>query len=147
MFANAGWKWSDAVSTRLSSPHSTATQLPGALTRAEVGRRIPNRPAPRHSMPTTARKSRLAAPPMKTTWNINATSALDVGLSYEKQDLYHPIVERILVDFDGPGPNPPVEVFSLLVDTDHRDTGASCVTASRPANTKCSSAPTTAIPR
>ena len=28
------------------------------------------------------------------------------------------------MDFDGPGPNPPVEVFSLLVDTDHRDIGA-----------------------
>ena len=51
-------------------------------------------------------------------------SAFDFGLSYEKQALYHPIVERILVDFDGPGPNPPVEVFSLLVDTDHRDAGA-----------------------
>ena len=28
------------------------------------------------------------------------------------------------MDFDGPGPNPPVEVFSLLIDTDHRDLGA-----------------------
>jgi iron complex outermembrane receptor protein len=37
--------------------------------------------------------------------------------------LFHPIVDRILVDFDGPGPAPPVEVFSLLIDTDHRDVG------------------------
>ena len=46
------------------------------------------------------------------------------GLSYEGQSLYHPIVNQIFVDFDGPGPNAPVEVFSLLVDTDHRDLGA-----------------------
>ena len=31
----------------------------------------------------------------------------------------------MLVDFDGPGPNPPVEVFSLLVDTDQDNAGAS----------------------
>jgi iron complex outermembrane receptor protein len=33
-------------------------------------------------------------------------------------------VNQIFVDFDGPGPNSPVEVFSLLIDTDHRDLGA-----------------------
>jgi iron complex outermembrane recepter protein len=48
-----------------------------------------------------------------------------MGLSYEEQSLFHPIVDRIMIDFDGPGPAPPVEVFSLLIDTDHRDLGAS----------------------
>jgi iron complex outermembrane receptor protein len=37
---------------------------------------------------------------------------------------FHPIVNQIFVGFDGPGPAPPVEVFSLLVDTDHSDLGA-----------------------
>ncbi|HEU4617515.1 MAG TPA: TonB-dependent receptor, partial [Gammaproteobacteria bacterium] len=34
------------------------------------------------------------------------------------------IVDRVLADFDGPGPNPPVEVYSLLVDNDERNAGA-----------------------
>ena len=33
-------------------------------------------------------------------------------------------MNQIFVDFDGPGPNQPTEVFSLLIDTDHRDLGA-----------------------
>ena len=50
--------------------------------------------------------------------------SLDFGVSYEGQSLFHPIVDRILVDFDGPGPLEPVEVFSLIIDTDHTDFGA-----------------------
>ncbi|HSB98252.1 MAG TPA: TonB-dependent receptor, partial [Spongiibacteraceae bacterium] len=60
----------------------------------------------------------------KTQWDIDERSSLEFGLSFEKQALYHPIVDKIMVDFDGAGPNPPQEVYSLLVDTDHRDSGA-----------------------
>jgi hypothetical protein len=59
----------------------------------------------------------------KATWDLGENRSFTAGLSYEAQSLFHPIVEKILVDFDGPGPNPPVEVFSLLIDTDHRDLG------------------------
>ena len=60
----------------------------------------------------------------KTTWSLGANESLSAGLSYEGQSLFHPIVNQIFVDFDGPGPNAPTEVFSLLIDTDHRDLGA-----------------------
>jgi iron complex outermembrane receptor protein len=125
LFANAGWKWSDAVSTRifLTALDSDAL-LPGALTPEEVDA-DPDQASPAAFDANYGKEVETRRAGMKTTWNINATSALDVGVSYEKQELYHPIVERILVDFDGSGPNPPVEVFSLLVDTDHRDAGGS----------------------
>jgi iron complex outermembrane receptor protein len=60
----------------------------------------------------------------KVTRSFGANGSLSAGLSYEGQSLFHPIVNQVFVDFDGPGPNPPVEVFSLLIDTDHRDLGA-----------------------
>ena len=63
------------------------------------------------------RTRRLAA---KGTWDIDEGSRLEFGLSYEDQHLYHPIVDKVLVDFDGPGPLEPVEVFSLLRDADQR---------------------------
>ncbi len=125
VFANGGWKLSDAVSMRLFiTALDSDAQLPGALTRAEVDE-DPDQASPAAFDANYGKEVETRRAALKTTWNINETSALDVGVSYEKQALYHPIVERIMVDFDGPGPNPPVEVFSLLVDTDHRDTGAS----------------------
>jgi iron complex outermembrane receptor protein len=61
----------------------------------------------------------------KTTWTIDDRSSLDIGVSFENQDLYHPIVAPIMVDFDGPGPLQPQEVFSLLVNTQQQDWGTS----------------------
>ena len=125
IFANAGWKWSESVTTRLFvTALDSDARLPGALTRAETDE-DPNQANPAAFDANYGKQVETRRAALKTTWDINSTSSLDVGLSYEKQSLYHPIVERILVDFDGPGPNAPVEVFSLLVDTDHRDTGAS----------------------
>ena len=125
LFLNAGYNGSDAVSTRLYiTALDSDAQLPGALTRTEVDE-DPRQASPAAFDADYGKEVETRRAAVKTTWRINATSSLDVGLSYEKQTLYHPIVERIMVDFDGPGPNPPVEVFSLLIDTDHRDTGAS----------------------
>jgi iron complex outermembrane receptor protein len=124
VYANAGWKWSDSVSTRFYLTNiETDAQLPGALTRAEVDA-DPDQASPAAFDADYGKQVDTQRAAVKTTWNIDENSSLDFGASYEKQSLYHPIVERILVDFDGPGPNPPVEVFSLLVDTDHRDAGA-----------------------
>ena len=61
-----------------------------------------------------------------------------------EQSLYHPIVDQIFVDFDGPGPNAPVEVFSLLIDTDHRNFGAMVRYDRDLGGTTCWSASTTA---
>ena len=125
VYANAGWRLSEAFTARLFvTAVDSDAKLPGALTRAEVDEN-PDQASPAAADANYGKQVDTRRAALKTTWNINATSALDVGVSYEKQSLYHPIVERIMVDFDGAGPTPPVEVFSLLVDTDHRDTGAS----------------------
>ena len=125
VYANAGWNWSDSVSTRFYvTAIETDAQLPGALTRAEVDA-DPDQASPAAFDANYGKQVDTQRAAVKTTWSFSEHSSLDIGVSYEKQSLYHPIVERILVDFDGPGPNPPVEVFSLLVDTDHRDAGAS----------------------
>jgi iron complex outermembrane receptor protein len=124
-FANAGYDWSDSITTRLYvTALDSDAKLPGALTRAEADEN-PEQASPAAADANYGKKVNTRRAAVKTTWDIDQRSSLDIGLSYEKQSLYHPIVERILVDFDGAGPNPPVEVFSLLVDTDHRDTGAS----------------------
>jgi iron complex outermembrane recepter protein len=125
VYANAGWKSSDAVSSRVYATWLDNRQLlPGALTRSQYDAdpEQANPAAINADYKKNVETWRLAA---KTTWTIDGRSSLEVGLSYEEQSLYHPIVDRIMIDFDGPGPAPPVEVFSLLVDTDHRDLGAS----------------------
>jgi iron complex outermembrane receptor protein len=123
VYANAGWQATSALSTRLFVTYvDNDQQLPGALSRAQF-QADPDQ-ASATALGGNFQKNvetwRLAS---KTTWAINATSSLEFGLSYEAQSLYHPIVDQVLVDFDGPGPQTPVEVFSLLVDTDHRDLG------------------------
>jgi iron complex outermembrane recepter protein len=123
-YLNAGWQVSDSVTTRLYGTYiDNHVHLPGTLTRAQMDADPDQASAPalggNYGKDVEAR--RLAS---KTTWKINESSSLDFGVSYEEQSLFHPIVDRILIDFDGPGPNDPVEVFSLIVDTDHRDFGA-----------------------
>jgi iron complex outermembrane receptor protein len=123
VYANAGWQPSDAVSVRAFATYVDNDQrLPGALTRDEL-QADPDRASDAAiggDYGKVVRTSRFAA---KTSWTLDADRSLTAGVSYEEQSLFHPIVDRIFVDFDGPGPNPPVEVFSLLVDTDHRDFG------------------------
>ena len=124
LYANAGWVHSPQVTTHLYATYlHNEEELPGALTREEV-RANPDQASAAAiggDYQKNVETARIAA---KTTWQIDPQSSLEVGLSYEDQSLYHPIVDKILVDFDGPGPEPAVEVFSLLVDTDHRDVGA-----------------------
>lgn len=124
IYANSGWRFSDALENRVFFTYvNNDQQLPSALTEAQF-----------KDDPDQAGASALAANrgkdletwrvADKINWRIDDRSLLELGLSYEEQDLYHPIVEPIMIDFDGPGPNPPVEVFSLIVDTDHRESGA-----------------------
>lgn len=123
IYANAGWQFSDAVQTRLYLTYIDNDQeLPGALTRDEW------RSDPEQAQATARTGNfqlnvetwRIAN---KTTWDINENSSLSVGLSYEEQKLYHPIVDKVMVDFDGPGPLTPVEVFSLLINTEQDNYG------------------------
>ncbi|MDX1385732.1 MAG: TonB-dependent receptor, partial [Thermoanaerobaculia bacterium] len=124
IYANGGWQPSESVSVRGFATYVDNDQrLPGALTRDEVAEN-PDQASDAAiggNYGKVVKTGRLAA---KSTWTLDADRLLTAGLSYEEQSLYHPIVDRIFVDFDGPGPAPPVEVFSLLVDTDHRDLGA-----------------------
>lgn len=120
VYANAGWQLRPDIDLRVFATHlDNQQQLAGALTRAQFDR------DPMQADPAAVSGNyqlnvitdRLAA---KGTWDIDATRRVEFGVSYENQNLYHPIVDKVLVDFDGPGPNPPVEVFSLLKDTDQR---------------------------
>lgn len=123
LYGNLGWQVSANVDLRLFVSHiDNDEELAGVLTRAqfEADPRQANPSAITGNYQLNVKTDRLAA---KGAWTIDADSRLAFGLSYEDQSLYHPIVDKILVDFDGPGPNPPVEVFSLLKNTDQRTWG------------------------
>jgi len=124
MYANTGLQVSDTTLLRVFGTYVDNDQrLPGALTRAEVDadRNRASSAAIGGDYGKVVTTGRVAA---KATWTLRASGSLSAGLSYEAQSLFHPIVDRIFVDVDGPGPLPPFEVFSLLVVTDHRDLGA-----------------------
>jgi iron complex outermembrane receptor protein len=124
LYANAGWEITDALSTRFYATYLDNDQeLPGTLTRAEAAL-DPDRASAAAiggDYQLDVQTRRLAD---KTTWEIGEDRRLEAGFSLERQSLFHPIVDRVLVDFDGAGPNPPSEVYSLLVDTDQRNRGA-----------------------
>lgn len=122
--ANVGWQGSDGVTTRVYvSLISSDEQLPGALTRAEM-QSDPDQASPAALAGNYQKNVDTLRVATKTTWTIDEHSSFELGASYEHQSLYHPIVDRVLVDFDGPGPAAPVEVFSLLVDTRDQEVGA-----------------------
>ena len=124
LYANTGWQPLATTNMQLFATYVYNDQrLPGALTRAEVNA-DPDQASEAAIDGNYGKVVKTARVAAKTTWSLGANGSLAAGLSYEGQSLFHPIVNRIFVDFDGPGPNPPVEVFSLLVDTDHRDLGA-----------------------
>ena len=121
-YANGGWQVAPALNLRFFATHiDNKEQLAGALTREqfEDDPRQANPSAITGNFQLNVRTDRLAA---KGEWAVDDQSRLEFGVSYEDQNLYHPIVDKVLVDFDGPGPNPPVEVFSLLKNTDQRTT-------------------------
>src|SRR5690606_45927 len=96
-------------------------ELPGGLTSPEM------EADPEQANPSTASGNfqfdvvtrRLAN---KTTFILSDESSLELGVSREVQDLFHPIVD-VRIDFDGPGPGLPTQVFSLLIDTEQTNTG------------------------
>lgn len=120
--ANGGWQVSDAFRVRMFASHiDNRQQLPGALTLAQYAadpwQAEPSYALGNHQL--NARTDRVAA---KATWDIDAGSRLEFGVSWEDQRLFHPIVDVFIPA--GPGPNPPlIDVFSLLVNTRQRTGG------------------------
>ncbi|MEQ1912101.1 MAG: TonB-dependent receptor, partial [Vicinamibacterales bacterium] len=124
VYGNAGWQPSTKTQVQLFGTYVYNDQrLPGALTRAEANA-DPNQASAAALSGNYGKVVKTARVAGKTTWSLGTNGSVSAGLSYEGQSLFHPIVNQIFVDFDGPGPNAPVEVFSLLIDTDHRDLGA-----------------------
>ncbi len=120
LYANAGWQLGEAFKLRLFATHiENDQQLPGSLSmaqfQADPWQANPSAVSGNYQINVTT--SRLAA---TGQWAIASDRQLDVGLSYEQQALYHPIVDKVMVDFDGAGPMPPQEVFSLLINTQQR---------------------------
>ncbi len=122
-YGNTGWQVTDAVSTRLYGSYiNNEQELPGSLSDAQV-RRDPDQASPAAiggNFQLNVDAWRLAN---TITWQLDAMRSFFIGFSIEEQELFHPIVDKIMVDFDGAGPGLPVEVFSLLIDTNHRDIG------------------------
>jgi iron complex outermembrane receptor protein len=124
IYGNAGWQPSSATTVQAFGTFvHNDLRLPGALTRAEVDA-DPNQASAAALDGNYGKVVKTGRGAVKLTRSLGANGSVTAGLSYEAQALFHPIVNQIFVDFDGPGPNAPVEVFSLLVDTDHRDLGA-----------------------
>jgi iron complex outermembrane recepter protein len=111
LYANAGWQFGDTVRTRFyATAIDNDQQLPGGLTRDEwrANPRQAQAAAVAGDYQYNVKTWRLAN---KTTWTIDASSSLTAGVSYEEQQLYHPIVYA-----------PPF--FSLLIDTKLRNLGS-----------------------
>jgi len=124
VYANAGWQHGDGIELRVFATWiDSDEELAGPLTRAQFDA------DPYQAQPSAisgnyqlnVRTARLAA---KGTWRASNGHRFEFGVSRDDQHLYHPIVDKVMVDFDGPGPQPPTEVFSLLKDTDQRTTAA-----------------------
>lgn len=120
LYANAAWQVTEDFDLRFFATHvDSEEELAGALTRAQFEENPlqANPSAITGNFQLNVKTNRLAT---KGVWDIDANSSFEFGLSYEDQALFHPIVDKIMVDFDGPGPMSPVEVFSLLKNTDQR---------------------------
>lgn len=114
---NVGWQATPELDLRFFLSHIDSNQqLPGALTRAqfEADPWQANASALTGNYQLNVTTTRVAG---KGQWRIDDARRLEFGLSLETQSLYHPIVDKVMVDFDGPGPMPPTEVFSLLINT------------------------------
>lgn len=116
LYANAGWQFSDTLRTRFYFTFIDNDQeLPGALTRDEW-REDPEQAqasAVSGDYRLNVETWRVAN---KTSWDIDASSSLSIGFSYENQQLYHPIVYS--------------PFFSLLIDTE-QDTAATALRYNR----------------
>lgn len=118
VYGNVGWRASDKLRFRFFGTFiDSRQQLAGSLTREEFNT-DPRGADPAYVLGNhqlDVRTGRLAG---RGTWDINANSSLEFGLSYEVQSLYHPIVD--VFDLST---TPPTQFFSLLISTVQRTGG------------------------
>ena len=110
VYANLGWQAAENVSTRFyASYNDFYAQLPRELTPAQFAAdpRQGRADAIAGNHSKDVQSWRLA---FRTTVAEVAGGTLELGASHEEQSLYHPIVST--------------PFFSLLIDTDHEDSGA-----------------------
>jgi iron complex outermembrane receptor protein len=125
VYGNFGVQITDSIVNRTFLSYINNNQeLPGQLTRAQfdANPKQASKEAIGGNYQLNTETERVAN---KTTWTIDNRSSLEIGASFENQKVYHPIVDKVMVDFDGPGPMQAQEVFSLLVDTQQQDWGTS----------------------
>ncbi|MDO9214420.1 MAG: TonB-dependent receptor [Methylococcales bacterium] len=125
VYGNFGVQITDSIVNRTFLSYINNNQeLPGQLTRAQfdANPKQASKEAIGGNYQLNTETERVAN---KTTWTIDNRSSLEIGVSFENQKVYHPIVDKVMVDFDGPGPMQAQEVFSLLVDTQQQDWGTS----------------------
>lgn len=110
VYTNLGWKSSDNVSTRLFANYvDYYAELPRELT-PEQYHEDPEQGRADAILGNHSKDVQSLRVALKTTVAELAGGTLEVGASYEHQDLFHPIVSS--------------PFFSLLIDTKHEDTGA-----------------------
>jgi iron complex outermembrane receptor protein len=122
IYANLGWRPSDRTESRFFlTGLANDEELAGYLSREqfEANPNQANPAALTGDFRIDVDTLRIAN---RTVTQLTANSLLEYGFYAEEQTLFHPIVD-VRIDFDGPGPNPPTQVFGLLIDTDHRDVG------------------------
>lgn len=121
VYANLGWQINQSVENRwfLTQIHDDQ-ELASGLSASQV-KQDPEQAgtgAVTGNFQVNVDTTRIAN---KTAWTFDENTSLEFGFAVDQQTLYHPIVDKVMVDFDGPGPLEAVEVFSLLIDTDHQD--------------------------
>lgn len=122
-YANVGWRMSEAVTTRFYGAYiDNNEELPRGLSRAQV-EEAPDQVVASAITGDNRKDVQTARGAIKTTWQIDPTSSLEFGFSYEDQALYHPIVDVRGPDPDGAGPLLGPQFFSLLIDADHTTVG------------------------
>lgn len=110
VYANLGWQAGEGVATRFYATYSDYYgELPRELTPAQYAAdpRQARADAIAGNQSKDVQAFRLA---FKTTFAEFAGGTLELGASHERQSLYHPIAST--------------PFFSLLIDTDHEDSGA-----------------------
>lgn len=109
VYANTGWQISDTVENRFYFSYTDNDQeLAGSLTRAQFDE-DPYQAGENNERGNFLKNVETWRVANRTRWQLSDTSNLVVGVSFEDQSLYHPIVE-----------NP---FFSLLIDNDQTTFG------------------------